>query len=45
MREAGPPRTLILLIGGALLGLAIGIAAALALGLWKFLRGKTHVAA
>ncbi len=40
-----PPRTLILLIGGALLGLAIGIAAALALGLWKFLRGKTHVAA
>ncbi|RVK96648.1 cell shape-determining protein [Sinorhizobium meliloti] len=40
-----PPRTLILLIGGGLLGLAIGIAAALALGLWKFLRGKTHVAA
>lgn len=40
-----PPRTLILLIGGAVLGLAIGIAAALALGLWKFLRGKTHVAA
>lgn len=40
-----PPRTLILLIGGAVLGLAIGIAAALALGFWKFLRGKTHVAA
>ncbi|MFQ6163192.1 GumC family protein [Sinorhizobium meliloti] len=40
-----PPRTLILLIGGAVLGLAIGIAAALALGLWKLLRGKTHVAA
>ncbi|WP_085033378.1 GumC family protein [Ensifer aridi] len=36
-----PPRTVILLIGGAVLGLAIGVAAALALGLWRFVRGRT----
>lgn len=40
-----PPRTLVLLIGGAFLGLALGIATALALGLWRFLRGKTRAAA
>ncbi|ASY59564.1 GumC family protein [Sinorhizobium sp. CCBAU 05631] len=35
-----PPRTSILLIGGALAGLAAGVALALALGLWGYLRGQ-----
>jgi uncharacterized protein involved in exopolysaccharide biosynthesis len=39
-----PPRTAILLIGGAVLGLAIGATAALVLGLWRFVRGRTPVA-
>jgi uncharacterized protein involved in exopolysaccharide biosynthesis len=39
-----PPRTAILLIGGAVLGLAIGATAALVLGLWRFVRGRTPMA-
>ncbi len=35
-----PPRTLILLAGGAIFGLALGIGLALTLGLWRFLRGR-----
>ena len=33
-----PPRTVILLAAGAMAGLALGLGAALALGLWQFLR-------
>lgn len=33
-----PPRTIILLVGGAVFGLAGGISLALALGLWRYLR-------
>ena len=40
-----PPRTVVLLIGGAVLGLMTGIAVALALGLWRFVRGNRPVAA
>ncbi len=34
-----PPRTVILLIAGAVAGLAIGVTVALTLGLWRFVRG------
>lgn len=33
-----PPRTMLLLIAAGILGLALGIAVALSLGLWRFLR-------
>ncbi|MBP1887956.1 GumC family protein [Sinorhizobium mexicanum] len=39
-----PPRTLILLIAGGVAGLFIGVAAALALGLWKYVRGPRPAA-
>ncbi|WP_414650778.1 GumC family protein [Ensifer sp.] len=35
-----PPRTIVLLAGGAILGLALGIGLAVTLGLWRFLRGR-----
>ncbi|WEX74930.1 GumC family protein [Sinorhizobium numidicum] len=40
-----PPRTIILLIGGAVLGLIAGVAMAVALGLWRYLRGQQPAAA
>jgi polysaccharide biosynthesis transport protein len=39
-----PPRTIILLIGGAVLGLAAGVSLALALGLWRCVRRQQPVA-
>ncbi|WP_018237100.1 GumC family protein [Ensifer sp. BR816] len=39
-----PPRTSILLVAGAALGLAAGIGIALALGLWGYVRGQRPVA-
>ncbi|QFI68497.1 GumC family protein [Sinorhizobium alkalisoli] len=35
-----PPRTVILLIGGAVAGLGIGVTLALGLGLWRYLRAQ-----
>ncbi len=39
-----PPRTIILLIGGAILGLVGGVSLALALGLWRYVRGQQPAA-
>ena len=33
-----PPRTVILLVAGAMLGLFLGVSAAIALGLWRYIR-------
>lgn len=35
-----PPRTMILLVTGAMLGCALGVGLAVTLGLWRFLRGR-----
>ncbi|MGO4620493.1 GumC family protein [Ensifer sp. 2YAB10] len=40
-----PPRTVVLLAGGAILGLALGIGLTLTRGLWGFLRGRRSAAA
>lgn len=40
-----PPRTVVLLGGGAILGLALGIGLTLTRGLWGFLRGRRSAAA
>ncbi|MDK1383820.1 GumC family protein [Sinorhizobium sp. 8-89] len=39
-----PPRTVILLIAGGILGLFVGVAAALTLGAWKYVRGPRPAA-
>lgn len=39
-----PPRTFILLIAGGVAGLFLGVAAALTLGLWKYVRGPRPLA-